>query len=76
MHLQLALTRGLHLQFGTGPHRLQLELYRGWVYIRLPFIGEWLWNKQPNWTMAERIWTGWAEVRAGETDRMGMVEDV
>ena len=71
MHLQLALTRGLHIQLGNGLHRLQIELYRGWVYIRLPFVGE--------WHLADRAdngFTGWKELREGEIDGWGSVEDV
>ena len=62
MHLQLALTRGLHIQLGNGPYRLQLELYRRWLYIRVPFVGEGHFARHN-----DNSFTGWKGLRAGET---------
>ena len=62
MHLQLALTRGLHIQLGNGPYRLQLELYRRWLYIRLPFVGEGHFARHN-----DKSFTGWKNLRSSET---------
>ena len=62
MHLQLALTRGLHIQFGNGPYRLQLELYRRSLYNRLPLVGEGHFARHD-----DKNFTGWKGLRAGET---------
>ena len=64
MHLQLALTRGLHIQLGNGPYRLQLELYRRWLYIRVPFVGEGHFvahndKSFTGWKNVRRDWTVW-----------------
>ena len=70
MHLQLALTRGLHIPLGNSPYRLQLELYHRWLYVRLPFVGEWYWASR-----ADRDFTGWKELRALGFGGRGSVVD-
>lgn len=72
MHLQLAFSRMLHLQFGNGPYRLQLEWsHRRWLFIRVPFVGEGCWSTASNYVVID-----WKELRAGELAGCPAVEDV
>ena len=66
MHLQLVWTRGLHIQLGNGPYRLQVH----WLYIRLPFVGEGHFARHN-----DKGFAGWKKLRVGEIGGWGSVED-
>ncbi len=48
----------MRMVLGAGMHRIELELARGCVWYRLPFIGQGHWTTDTGWTV-----DGWAEVR-------------
>lgn len=43
---------------GRGRYRIEIQLYRHWIWYRLPFIGQGHWAKGNSWNV-----DNWAEIK-------------